>query len=400
MLFMQISDYSLVGSQDTAEVAEPDANVADADADGVVGGSAPCRDGYEGVHLNDLLRLALEHGASDLHLSAGCVPRLRINGALRDTQGFDVLDGDDICELVYAVLPQRQRETFEADWELDASYTLPGAARFRVNVFRQQGVASAVLRAIPAEVVPLDRLGLPNVVASFARLPRGLVLVTGPTGSGKSTTLASLIDIVNTERAGHIVTVEDPVEFVHTHKRSLVSQREVASDTRSFGVALRQALRQDPDVILVGELRDLDTIATALAAAETGHLVFATLHTQDAAQSIDRIIDVFEPHQQQQVRMQLSTTLQAVLTQQLVVATDRRRRLVAAEVLVATAAVRNLIREGKIFQIQSVMQAGRGDGMLTMEQSLADLVGAGQISYDTARSVASNPKDLATLCGR
>jgi twitching motility protein PilT len=301
---------------------------------------------------------------------------------------------------VYAILTSKQREKFEAELELDTSHAIPGAGRFRLNVFQQRDSVGAVMRAIPYEIVPLDQLGLPGSVAQFAELPRGLLLVTGPTGSGKSTTLASLVDIINRTKPVHIMTVEDPIEFLHKHKTAVVNQREVGEDTHSFAKALKHVLRQDPDVILVGEMRDLETIHTALTAAETGHLVFGTLHTQDAPQSIDRMIDVFPSHQQQQVRVQLASALQGVVTQQLVPKSGAKGRAVAAEVLVATPAVRNLIREGKTHQIYSAMQAGGKFGMQTMDQSLAMHVQSGQITFETAVERCANVEDLRRLSGR
>jgi twitching motility protein PilT len=301
---------------------------------------------------------------------------------------------------VYAILTSKQREKFEAELELDTSHAIPGAGRFRLNVFQQRDSVGAVMRAIPYEIVPLDQLGLPGSVAQFAELPRGLLLVTGPTGSGKSTTLASLVDIINRTKPVHIMTVEDPIEFLHKHKTAVVNQREVGEDTHSFAKALKHVLRQDPDVILVGEMRDLETIHTALTAAETGHLVFGTLHTQDAPQSIDRMIDVFPSHQQQQVRVQLASALQGVVTQQLVPKSGAKGRAVAAEVLVATPAVRNLIREGKTHQIYSAMQAGGKFGMQTMDQSLAMHVQSGQITFETAIERCANVEDLRRLSGR
>jgi twitching motility protein PilT len=351
----------------------------------------------EGVHVNELLGLLLELRGSDLHLTAGSPPVVRVHGELRPLAGFEPLNGSKIREMVYAVLTQKQREKFENDLELDCSYSLPGRSRFRVNVFLQRDSVGAVMRAIPYEIVPFEQLGLPASVRQFAELPRGLVLVTGPTGSGKSTTLASLIDIINRTKAVHIMTVEDPIEFLHTHKRAVVNQREVGEDTHSFAEALRHVLRQDPDVILVGEMRDLETIQTALTAAETGHLVFATLHTQDAPQSIDRVIDVFPAHQQQQVRVQLASSLQGVVTQQLLRTADGTGRVVATEVLVATPAVRNLIREGKIHQIYSAMQAGAKHGMITMDQHLASLVRAQKVSLDAALERCANEDDLRRL---
>src|ERR671936_1170294 len=301
--------------------------------------------------------------------------------------------------MVYAVLPQKLRERFEQELELDMSYSLPGRSRFRVNVFQQRDALGAVFRVIPFEIKGVEELGLPSVVSDLARFQRGFVVVTGPTGSGKSTTLASMVDVVNKERAGHIMTVEDPIEFLHKHKQCIVNQREVGADTHGFAPALKHVLRQDPDVILVGEMRDLETIATAITAAETGHLVFATLHTQDAPQTIDRIIDVFPPHQQQQVRVQLAATLEGVVTQALLPTADGQGRAVAVEVLVCTPAVRNLIREGKVHQIYSVMQAGGRFGMQTMDQSLANLVKTGKVTQQMAYERCHDPEELNRLIG-
>src|SRR5664279_2234668 len=353
----------------------------------------------EGLHVNELLNMLLEQKGSDLHLTAGSPPVIRVHGELRPVPGVEPINGSDIREMIYAILTQKQRERFETDLELDCSYTLPGKSRFRMNVFLQRDSVGAVLRAIPYEIVDFDQLGLPASVKQFAELPRGLVLVTGPTGSGKSTTLASLVDIVNRTKALHIMTVEDPIEFLHTHKRAVVNQREVGEDTHSFAEALRHVLRQDPDVILVGEMRDLDTISTALTAAETGHLVFATLHTQDTAQTIDRIIDVFPAHQQGQVRVQLSVALQGIMTQQLLPTADGSSRVVATEVLVPNPAVRNLIREGKTHQIYSVLQTSSASGMQTMDSSLATLVRQGQITRKLAESRSSTPEELGRLLG-
>jgi len=361
------------------------------------GDRRPVEDEVEGIHVNDLLKLVLEQRGSDLHLTAGSPPVIRVHGELRPVEGVDALSGSDIREMIYAILTQKQREKFENELELDCSYSLPGRSRFRVNVFLQRDNVGAVMRTIPYDIVPFDQLGVPDTVRAFAELPRGLVLVTGPTGSGKSTTLASLIDIVNREKAVHIMTVEDPIEFLHQHKRAVVNQREVGEDTKSFAEALRHVLRQDPDVILVGEMRDLETISTALTAAETGHLVFATLHTQDAPQSIDRIIDVFPSHQQQQVRVQLAASLQGICTQQLLQTPDGGGRVLAAEVLVATPAVRNLIREGKIYQIYSLMQTGAKFGMLTMDQHLAQLVRAGKVTLESAIERCASEEDLRRL---
>jgi twitching motility protein PilT len=349
------------------------------------------------VHLNDLLTEMVELGASDLHLSSGLPPCVRIDGHIRPMDGYESLTPSELRQMVYAILTQRQREKFETHLELDASHPVPNVGRFRLNVFLQRDSIGAVLRAIPYKIVPLEKLGIPAVVRSFADLPRGLVLVTGPTGSGKSTTLASVVDVVNTTHAYHIMTVEDPIEFVHSHKRCVVNQREVGEDTKSFTDALKHVLRQDPDVILVGEMRDLETISTALTAAETGHLVFGTLHTQDAPQSIDRVIDVFPAHQQQQIRVQLASALQAIVTQQLLPKAGGRGRAVACEVLVVTPAVRNLIREGKVHQIYSAMQAGGKFGMQTMDQSLAELVRAGAVAMDVALERCHHEDDLRRL---
>ena len=349
------------------------------------------------IHLNQLLGEMVEAGASDLHLSAGLPPCIRVDGHIRPMDGYEPLNPSELRQMIYTILTQRQREKFEETLELDTSHPVPGVGRFRLNVFLQRDSVGAVLRAIPYQIVPLEKLGIPSVVKSFADLPRGLVLVTGPTGSGKSTTLASLVDVVNSTHSSHIMTVEDPIEFVHQHKRCVVNQREVGEDTKSFADALKHVLRQDPDVILVGEMRDLETISTALTAAETGHLVFGTLHTQDAPQSIDRVIDVFPAHQQQQIRVQLASALQAIVTQQLLPKAAGRGRAVACEVLVATPAVRNLIREGKIHQVYSVMQGGGKFGMQTMDQSLAQLVRSNAISMEVALERCHNEDDLRRL---
>ena len=352
------------------------------------------------LHVDDILRRVVDLGGSDLHLAAGCHPTIRLRGEMAPLSEYPVLDGTKIRDMMYAILNQKQRERFENERELDTSHSIPGVGRFRVNVLVQRDAVGSVMRVIPHEIVPLGALGVPDTVANFATLQRGLVLVTGPTGSGKSTTLASLIDLINTSRPVHIMTVEDPIEFLHHHKRAVVNQREVGEDTHSFSNALKHVLRQDPDVILVGEMRDLETIATALTAAETGHLVFATLHTQDAPQTVDRVIDVFPAHQQQQIRVQLATSLQGVVTQQLVPLVGGQGRTVATEIMVVTPAIRNLIREGKVHQIYSSMQAGARFGMRSMDQSLAELVRTGKVTFDTAVERAANPDDLRRLLGR
>ncbi len=347
--------------------------------------------------VGDLLRIVNARKASDLHLTVGSKPTIRVDGKLIRIEEAPTLDSQNVRELVYSILTDNQRDRFEADRELDASYGVAGIGRFRVNVFFQRGSIGSVMRAIPANLASLADLGLPPVVSTFAEIPRGLILVTGPTGSGKSTTLASLIDRINSTRDCHIVTVEDPIEFLHHHKTALINQREVGEDTHGFAEALRHVLRQDPDVILVGELRDHETISMALTAAETGHAVYASLHTQDAPQSIDRIIDVFPAHQQAQIRAQLASSLRGVVTQQLLPLASGKGRCAAVEVLVATPAVRNLIREAKIHQIYSSMQAGAAFGMQTMEASLAQLVRARMITTDDAIKSSSNPDELKRL---
>jgi twitching motility protein PilT len=341
----------------------------------------------------------LDRRASDLHITAGAPPMLRTRGRLTPMEGYPVLTPTDTREIVYSILSDGQRQKFETNWQLDFAYQIPGTARFRVNAYFQRSAVGAAFRLIPFEVVPLETLGLPPIVAEFANKPRGLVLVTGPTGSGKSTTLASLIDVINATREEHIMTIEDPIEFLHKHKKCIVNQRELGSDAMSFADALRAALRQDPDVILVGEMRDLETIGTAITAAETGHLVFATLHTQDTPQTIDRIIDVFPPGQQGQVRAQLSVALQGIMTQTLIPTADGAGRCVAAEVLVPTPAVRNLIREAKSHQIYSVLQTGGSHGMQTMDASLAGLVRANKITKQMAESRAHSIEELRRLLG-
>jgi twitching motility protein PilT len=333
-------------------------------------------------------------GASDLHISVGASPMLRIDGALMPVAGQGVWDRDRVATALESILSPEQKAKFDDALELDFAFTLSANARFRVNFYQQRGALGGAFRLIPTEIKSLESLGVPGIVSQFAQLPRGLVLVTGPTGSGKSTTLAALIDVVNKTRSDHIVTVEDPIEFLHTNQRSLVNQREVGHDTKSFANALKHVLRQDPDVILIGELRDLETISVALTAAETGHLVFATLHTQDAAQTIDRVIDVFPPHQQGQVRAQLAATLQGVVCQTLVKRANGSGRVVATEIMIATPAIANLIREGKTYQVGSVLQSGAAQGMQSMDQCLAELVNQGVISRAAAQEKA---QDIGTL---
>nr|WP_304515670.1 PilT/PilU family type 4a pilus ATPase [Cellulomonas sp. APG4] len=356
---------------------------------------------HEGdIDLDAALRTMIEVGASDLHLTTGSPPMVRLDGGLTALEGFPTLYPDSLQRTLYAVLTQKQREQFEEHLELDLAYAVRGVSRFRVNMYRQRDSIGAAFRVIPYEIKPLEDLGVPAVVGNFAGLPRGLVLVTGPTGSGKSTTLAAVIDLANRTRNDHIMTVEDPIEFLHRHKKSIINQREVGADTHSFAAALKHVLRQDPDIILVGELRDLETISVALTAAETGHLVFGTLHTQDAAQTIDRIIDVFLAHQQEQVRTQLAGALQGVVCQTLCKRANGRGRSVATEILLATPAVRNLIREGKTHQIYSAMQAGAQQGMHTLDQHLAELVKQGKITYEVGLEKCHHVEDYNRLTGR
>jgi twitching motility protein PilT len=350
--------------------------------------------------LSGALLHLLAVGASDLHLSVGSPPLVRVRGALVAVPDQRMLTATTVQRALYAILAQKQRERFEEELELDFAYALPGAARFRVNLYRQRESIGAAFRLIPYEIKTLEQLGINPRVSEMATLPRGMVLVTGPTGSGKSTTLAALVDLANRTRHDHIMTVEDPIEFLHQNKNCLVNQREVGEDTKSFANALKHVLRQDPDIILVGEMRDLETISVALTAAETGHLVFATLHTQDAAQTVDRVIDVFPPHQQQQVRVQLAGAIQGVVCQTLCKTADGRGRVAATEVMFATPAIRNLIREGKTHQIYSSMQAGAKHGMQTMDQNLADLVRAGRVSYEDGVEKCHHLEDFNRLTGR
>jgi twitching motility protein PilT len=377
-----------------AEVRTAEVQTAELQAGrGLAVDPAPADEGLP-LHIDDLLRQVVALGASDLHLTASMPACMRLHGAIRPVEGCPPLTHQQIRDMVFGILPQAKREQFEAQKELDTSHAIPGVGRFRLNVFQQRGTVAAVLRTIPHEIPPFDSLGLPASVARFAELRRGLVLVTGPTGSGKSTTLAALVDIINKSKPLHIVTVEDPIEFLHQHQRSIVNQREVGQDTQSFAEALRRVLREDPDVILVGELRDLETISMALTAAETGHLVFGTLHTQDAPQTIDRIVDVFPTSQQEQVRTQLAASLEGVVTQQLVPAADGTGRVVAAEVMVCTSAVRNLIRQNKTHQIYSLMQTGAQHGMQTMDQALARLVKEQRVSEAMAFDRCRSEEDL------
>ncbi len=346
-----------------------------------------------------VLSRMVEVRASDVHLTPGFPPAIRVRGRISPMDDYPPLAPQDTREVVYSILNDAQRKQFENNQQLDFAYAIPNVARFRVNCYFQRGAISAAFRLIPQEIQSLESLGLPLVLEEFARKPRGFVLFTGPTGSGKTTSLASMVDLINSEREEHILTIEDPIEFLHSHKKCIVNQREIGADAIDFAHALKAALRQDPDVILVGEMRDLETISTALTAAETGHLVFATLHTQSTAQTVDRIIDVFPPHQQQQVRMQLSVALQGIVTQQLLPTADGSSRIVACEVLVPTPAVRNLIREGKSHQIYSAIQTSGAVGMQTMDSHLAQLVRMGKITRMLAEQRASIPEELKRLLG-
>jgi twitching motility protein PilT len=351
--------------------------------------------------LPDLLKQAVEKGASDLHLSIGSPPQCRVHGELEKMAPHAELSPTDTKSLTYAVLTDAQKKRFEETKELDFSFGIRGLARFRCNMFNQKGAVGAVYRQIPERIRAFDELGLPAVLAKMAERPRGLVLVTGPTGSGKSTTLAAMIDKINIERHGHILTVEDPIEYLHQHKNCLINQRELHSDTDSFSNALRAALREDPDVVLIGEMRDLETVESALRIAETGHLTFGTLHTNSAASTINRIIDVFPSHQQSQIRTQLSLVIEGIVCQALLPRADGKGRVVSLEILVPTAGIRNLIREDKVHQIYSAMQTGQEKlGMQTMNQSLATLYFKRQITLDTAMSASSNRDELQEMINR
>ncbi|MBA3326975.1 MAG: type IV pilus twitching motility protein PilT [Solirubrobacterales bacterium] len=347
----------------------------------------------------DLLMEVIERNASDLHLTAGARPTVRVRGRLTALEDYPVLTTEQTREIVYAILSNDQRQRLETDWQIDFAYSIPGRARFRVNAYYQRAAIGAAFRLIPFAIKSVAELGLPPAIHDLANKPRGFVLVTGPTGSGKSTSLAAVVDEINSTREEHIMTIEDPIEFLHSHKKCIVNQREIGSDAQSFGAGLKAALRQDPDVILVGEMRDLETIHTALTAAETGHLVFATLHTQDTPQTIDRIIDVFPASQQQQVRVQLSVALQGIITQQLLPTADGAGRVAACEVLLATPAIRNLIREGKTHQIYSSLQTGSNVGMQTMDAALATLVRSGKITQKLAEQRSGTPEELRRLLG-
>jgi twitching motility protein PilT len=350
--------------------------------------------------IQDFLRLMIEKNATDLHVTADSPPVMRINGTLV-TMPFPPLSPSETKQLCYSLLTESQRHRFEEESELDFSFGIRGLSRFRGNLFLQRGAVGGAFRLIPYQVRGLAELGLPPIVAELSKLPRGLVLVTGPTGSGKSTTLASMIDKINRERHEHIITVEDPIEFVHEHRGCIVNQREVYADTREFNAALKHVLRQDPDIVLIGEMRDLETVEAALTVAETGHLVLSTLHTNSAVQTINRIIDIFPTNQQPQVRAQLSLVLQAVISQQLIPRLDGRGRVLAVEVMIPNVAIRNLIREEKVHQIYSQMQVGQTKfGMQTMTQSLTDLHHRRMIAYEEAMGHATEPDELRSMLGQ
>jgi twitching motility protein PilT len=352
------------------------------------------------LSIDELLEQTVAMGASDLHVTVGTPPAVRVRGHLVRLEGTDAFDAEATQALLYRILSSEQQKNLEIDRQIDLAYNVPGVARFRVNVYFQRDSLGAAFRQIPEEIKSLEELGLPSSLHELTTKPRGLVLVTGPTGSGKSTTLAALIDEINRTRSDHILTIEDPVEFVHKHKKCIVNQREIGTDATSFGLALRAALRQDPDVILVGEMRDLETIGTALTAAETGHLVFGTLHTQSAPGTIDRMIDVFPPAQQEQVRIQIAGTLQGVVTQSLLPTADGSGRVAALEILFPDDACRNLIRQGKVEQIYSVMQTNTGRGMQTLEQALSELVQRRVITKQIALGASSRPEQLEGLLER
>ena len=351
------------------------------------------------INLRILLQEMVQKGASDLHVTAGVKAKLRVDGELRDSSVNYVLKPKDTLQIAYSILTEQQKKRYETEDELDFSFGVQNLSRFRGNVFKQRGCVAMAIRQIPYEITTVEKLGMPPILVTLADRPRGLVLITGPTGSGKSTTLAALLDKINRERRGHIITIEDPIEFIHRHQRCMVNQREVGADTQSFTRALKYALRQDPDVILIGEMRDLETISAALTIAETGHLVLATLHTNSAAESINRIIDAFPSHQQSQVRAQLSFVLEGVVTQMLLPKAKGRGRVVAAEVMVCTPAVRAVIRDEKIHQIYSLMQAGKKHGMQTMNDAFQVLYLQGMITQEEALKRSSDPNEFLRAVG-
>ncbi len=349
-------------------------------------------------NIHDLLIEAKEKGASDVHLNIGIPPILRLNGKLNKTQ-FPVLNAEDVHKIIYSLISDQQKKDFEKDRQLDFAYEIKDVSRFRINIFRHRLGEAAAIRLIPTEIKSISELGLPDVISTLAEKSKGIVLATGPTGSGKSTTLAALIDIINSNRYEHIISIEDPIEYIHQHKNCIVSQREIGEHTDSFASALRVALREDPDVILVGEMRDLETISMALSAAETGHLVFSTLHTNSAADTIERIVNVFPAHQQAQARMQVAGTIEAVIAQTLIPTADGQGRVAAMELMLATPAIRNLIRDEKIYQIPSTIQISRKIGMRSLDQSLKDLLMEGNITREDALRKAINKKAFLDYAG-
>lgn len=354
------------------------------------------------LYMEELLQLVFDRDGSDLHIAAGVPPMVRVNGKLTATD-YEPLTAEDTQKLIFSILTNDQRKTLEQTWELDCSYGVVGLGRFRVNVYKDKGAYAAALRTIATKIPRFEDLGMPPIVRELTHKPRGMILVTGPTGSGKSTTLASMIDFINSERHEHILTIEDPIEYIHLSKKSLVNQRELGADTKSFDNALKASLREDPDVILVGEMRDLETIRLALTAAETGHLVFGTLHTSSASQTVDRIVDVFPPHQQQQIRVQLSNSLVAVLSQTLLPRINPsgkgKGRVMAQEIMVVTPAIANLIREAKTAQIYSAIQTGGKYGMITLENALKDLYTNKLATFEDCLLKTSRPDDFIRLCG-
>jgi twitching motility protein PilT len=344
------------------------------------------------MEMFEILKTAVQRGASDIHMVIGLPPSVRIRGSIAQLEEFPALTAEDSKKLIYSVLFEDLRAKFEQNLELDCSVQIPNLSRFRINVFMQKNGVEAVLRVISSKIPTPDELNLPEAVLKFAHLPNGLVLVTGPTGSGKSTTLACIMNLINQTRHEHILTIEDPIEFVYTNQNCIIRQREVGQQTKSFANALKSALRQDPDIVLIGEMRDLETISAALTIAETGHLVFGTLHTTDAAQTIDRIVDVFPPHQQQQVRVQLSTALRGVVSQTLLPKSDGIGRVAAREIMVVTPAISNLIREGKTHQVYSAIETGAKFGMINLDRALLQLVTNGLVSQEDAMSKAKNPE--------
>lgn len=353
------------------------------------------------ANLEEYLKLMIDRGASDLHITTGSPPKLRIVKKLVPIEDCPPLTPDDTQSLCYSILTDLQKQKFEESSELDLSFGIKGLSRFRANIFRQRGAVAGAFRAIPFEIKTCRELGLPDTVEDFSRKPQGLVLVTGPAGTGKSTTMASIIDLINTEREAHIVTIEDPIEFLHNHKKCIINQREVNSDTASFRCALKNIMRQDPDIVFIGELHDVETIEAAITIAETGHLTLGTLHTSSAIQTIERIIDVFPPHQQEQMRVQLSSVLEGIISQRLISRMDGNGRVIALEVLIMTPAVRSLIREDKLHQIYSVMQAAQGrSGMQTMNQSLYELYTKGLISSDDAINCSPMPEVMMQILAK